>query len=89
MFDVEFAEFDRLVEGQELHVSNILQKCKLELDEEGTRAAAVTAMMMATNSISVEKERKVKEVYLDRPFAFLIYDNTNDQIVFVGKVTEL
>jgi len=89
MFDVEFAEFDRLVEGQELHVSNILQKCKLELDEEGTRAAAVTAMMMATNSVSVEKERKVREVYLDRPFAFLIYDNTNDQIVFVGKVTEL
>ena len=89
MFDQDLAEFDRLVAGRELHVSDIIQKCKIEMDEEGTRAAAVTAMLMGTNSVSIVKERKVKEVYLDRPFAFLIYDSANDQIVFVGKVTEL
>ena len=87
-FDKEFAEFDRLLEGRELHIDDIIQKCKIEMDEEGTRAAAVTAMMMATNS-AVFEEPKFKEVYLDRPFAFLIYDSQNDQIVFVGKVTEL
>lgn len=89
VFDREFAEFDRLVSDRELHIDDILQKCKLEMDEEGTRAAAVTAIFMRSNSVAMEKEKKVKEVYLDRPFAFLIYDSVNDQIMFIGKVTEL
>ena len=89
VFDKEFAEFDRLVDGQALHIDDIIQKTKLEMDEEGTRAAAVTAIMMRTNSIAMEEKRKVKEVYLDRPFAFMIYDSRNDQIMFIGKVTEL
>lgn len=87
-FDREHAEFDKLIEDHELHISDIIQKCKIEMDEEGTRAAAVTAIMMSDNCAMIEA-RKEKQVYLDRPFAFLIYDSVNDQIVFVGKVTEL
>lgn len=88
-FDSNAAQFDKIIEGEELHISRILQKCKIELDENGTKAAAVTAMMMRANSAFIEKEQERKEVYLDRPFAFLIYDSVNDEIVFVGKVTEV
>ena len=89
VFDREFAEFDRLVDGQALHIDDILQKTKLEMDEEGTRAAAVTAIMMRMNGLAIEEKRREKDVYLDRPFAFMIYDSVNDQIMFIGKVTEL
>ena len=34
-------------------------------------------------------ERERRDVYLDRPFAFLIYDSQNDTILFVGKVVSL
>ena len=87
-FDSGSARFDQMIEGDELHISQIIQKCKIELDENGTKAAAVTAIMMRTNSIA-PMEKQVKEVYLDRPFAYLIYDSVNDEIVFVGKVTEM
>ncbi len=86
-FDGDDAEFDRMMET-ELYISDIIQKCKIELDEEGTRAAAVTAMMMDV-LCAVVQPKEVKEVYLDRPFAFLIYDNTKGEIVFVGKVTTI
>ena len=85
-FDKRMAEFDGIVEGHDLYIDEIMQKCKIELDEEGTRAAAVTAMMML-NATAVFEPTPVKEVYLDRPFAFMIYDSVNDQIVFIGKVT--
>lgn len=74
-----------------LSVSDIIQKTKLELDENGTKAAAVTAVVMKVDSMALIEvgEPVVKQVYLDRPFAFLIYDEKNDQIVFMGKVVNL
>lgn len=86
-FDPENAEFHDMVVDQPLYIDDILQKCRIELDEEGTRAAAVTAIMMRKQTAIAEK-KEVKEVYLDRPFAFLIYDSQNDQIVFAGKVVD-
>ncbi len=88
-FQSDAAEFDRMVEERYLYIDDILQKCKIEMDEEGTRAAAVTAIIMREAMAMAPEPKSVKEVYLDRPFAFLIYDSVNDQIVFVGKVTEL
>lgn len=85
-FDPKAAEFHNMVDGQDLYIDDILQKCRIELDEEGTRAAAVTAIMMRKQALAIEREKEIKEVYLDRPFAFLIYDSQNDQIVFAGKV---
>ncbi|MBP5752828.1 MAG: hypothetical protein J6W60_08230, partial [Treponema sp.] len=90
IFEPTCTEFDKMVEGKPLYVSDILQKCKIELDEEGTRAAAVTVIMAKDTAAFIEPvQREIKEVFLDRPFAFLIYDSTNDQILFTGKVTDI
>ena len=93
IFDPDFADFTPMEgdpDNQQFYISEVMQKTKLELDEEGTRAAAVTAAIVADASAAVMPvEREKKEVYLDRPFAFLIYDNEADQIVFMGKVTQL
>ncbi|MBR6477942.1 MAG: hypothetical protein IKS85_05780 [Lachnospiraceae bacterium] len=87
-FDSDHAEFHNLIKDQSLYISDILQKCRIELDEEGTRAAAVTAIFM-DKATAIYEPREFKEVSLDRPFAYLIYDEVNDVIVFAGKVTEI
>ena len=74
------------IAAQNVNVDTILQKTKLELDENGTKAAAVTAVIMECMSAAEEDEPIIKTVELTRPFAFLIYDNSNDEILFMGKV---
>ena len=66
------ADFSGIAD-QNVNVDTILQKTKLELDENGTKAAAVTAVTMECMSAAVEKEPIIKTVELTRPFAFLIY----------------
>ena len=79
------ADFSGIAD-QNVNVDTILQKTKLELDENGTKAAAVTAVIMECMSAVEEKEPVIKNVELTRPFAFLIYDSSNDEILFMGKV---
>lgn len=77
------------IADQNVNVDTILQKTKLELDENGTKAAAVTAVTMECMSAAVENEPIIKTVELTRPFAFLIYDRNNDEILFIGKVISI
>ncbi len=67
-------------------VSTVIHKVKIELDEEGTKAAAATAV--ATTKNAAEAEPFI-EVRLDRPFAFLIYDKEANEVLFMGKVVLL
>ena len=77
------------IADQNVNVDTILQKTKLELDENGTKAAAVTAVTMECMSAPAENEPIIKTVELTRPFAFLIYDRNNDEILFIGKVISI
>lgn len=85
MFDPSSADFSGLSE-QSLYITDVLQKTKLELDEKKTKAAAATIIAPGNSAMPMPKERKT--VRLDRPFAFLIYDRDQGQILFMGKVTE-
>lgn len=69
------------------YVSSIIQKTNLQLDENGTKAAAVTAAIMECMSAMPEEEPK--EVNLNRPFAFLIYDEEAAEPLFIGKVVTM
>ena len=76
------------ISDEKLKVGSVLQKTKLELDENGTKAAAVTSISMEKCSLA-SPDPIVKNVDLTRPFAFLIYDSTNDEVLFMGKVMTL
>jgi len=92
VFDKKQSDLTGLIEmnsDEVTYISDIIQKTRIELDENGTKAAAVTAVMMDMATCAMPQQKKEKEVYLDRPFAFMIYDEVNDQIVFVGKVVQL
>lgn len=86
IFESGMADFSGMSE-EELWVSDVLQKTRLELDEHKTKAAAATGIMM-NGGAAPPKEDMRREVFLDRPFAFLIYDPDQELIVFMGKVTE-
>ena len=76
--------FDKIINEAPMSVTKIIQKTKIELDENGTKAAAVTEIEMLKNAVA--KIDETKQVYLDRPFAFLIYDTEKDVVLFAGKV---
>ncbi len=69
------------------HISKLMQNTKIELDENGTKASAATVSIGIRNCACVFKE--CKEIILNRSFIFLIYDEQNQEIVFIGKVVSV
>jgi len=70
--------------GNQIYISRILHKSFVEVDEEGTEAAAVTACLMKYMSLD-----RTPKFIVDRPFLFFIKHNQSNTILFMGKVTEL
>jgi len=70
-----------------LWVSNIKQKTYVEVNEEGTEAAAITAAVFVGFG---GKAKKVKPIrfFADRPFMFLIREKSSGTILFMGRVDE-
>ena len=86
--DIE-SEFTNMAEGQDFCISEILQKVVVEVNEQGTEAAAATAVFMKNDSCAMPEFKETKVVHLNRPFMFLIYDAANDNILFAGKIKSL
>ncbi len=94
MFVPYEADFGRMADltklgGENLYVSDVLQKTHIELDREGTKAAAVTAIFVNKTTSIMPVERPVVRIELDRPFVFAIIDRTNNLPIFTGAVNKL
>ncbi|MFO0278199.1 MAG: serpin family protein, partial [Planctomycetota bacterium] len=70
-----------------LFVGNVLHEALVEVDEEGTRAVAATAVMMAATAMPAARPF-VPEFRADRPFLFLIRDTRSGAILFLGRVLD-
>lgn len=79
----ENADFSGVAEVP-LRIDEILQKVRVQLDEEGTRAAAATAAMVACMGMLPEEEPV--EMRVDRPFAFVIADGETGSVCFAGVI---
>jgi serine protease inhibitor len=64
-----------------LYISQIKHKAFVEVNEEGTEAAAATAVEMAPKSIPYDPVFRA-----DHPFLFIIRDNQNGAILFMGRM---
>lgn len=82
------AQFEGISQDQYLYISDVLHKTHIDVDNEGTKAAAVTAVMVYETT-SVPRPEEVYQVYLDRPFVYMIIDTENNLPLFMGTVTEL
>lgn len=66
------------------YVSKVVQKAKIEVDEEGTKAAAATYAEMLFTSSGVHT---TKQFYADHPFIFVITEYSTGTICFMGQYT--
>ncbi|HZL77686.1 MAG TPA: serpin family protein [Candidatus Limnocylindrales bacterium] len=71
--------------AEKLFLSEVKQKSFVEVNEEGTEAAAVTTVTL--RAMAVMRPEKPFEMVLDHPFFFVIGDKTTHSILFMGIVS--
>jgi serpin B len=81
-FSDNAADFSGMHTGSEkLFISAVLHKAFVDVNEEGTEAAAATGVVMKTRAVQAQP----KVFRADRPFLFLIRDNATGSILFLGR----
>ena len=81
-FDGDLADFSGMTGKKDLFIGDVIHKAFVAVDEEGTEAAAATAVIMETTSAVMYDV----SLQVDRPFLFIIRDTVNGQILFIGRV---
>lgn len=81
-FDPELADFSAMVGQKELYISAVIHKAFLEVNEEGSEAAAATGVVVSVTSIAPSPPI----FKADHPFVFFIRDNKSQSILFLGRV---
>ena len=89
-YDAEKADLTAMLDstglpGKQHFLDTVLQKVYISVDEKGTEAAAVTAAADAGGSAEPTRPKLVREFTADCPFWFVIRDNANKEILFVGR----
>ncbi|MBA2227770.1 serpin family protein [Thermogemmata fonticola] len=84
-FTTKEADFSGMHSGPEkLFISHVLHKAFVEVNEEGTEAAAATAIVFALSAT-----RPTPKIFrADRPFLFLIRDQQTGSILFLGRLVD-
>ena len=79
------ADFSRMTTaGTQLYISLVKQKTFVDVNEEGTEAAAVTNVGISVTSLPVRRP-----FIVDRPFVFVLCERLSGTILFIGKITRL
>lgn len=85
-FSESEADFNKMGESEEnIYIGDVIHKTFIEVDEVGTKAGAVTGVVLETTAAPIEK----KVVYLNRPFVYMIIDNENNHPIFLGTIKEI
>lgn len=85
-FSPDAADFSNMSD-RDLFISRVIQKTHIEVDKDGTRAAAATAAGCMTSGSMTPTE--TYEVRLDRPFIYVIVDNETMTPLFLGTVNSV
>ncbi|MBN2415612.1 serpin family protein [bacterium] len=75
------ADFSNISALYDLYISRVKHKTFIEVDEEGTEAAAVTVVEFRETSVG-------PAIYLTRPFIFVIHDHHTNTLLFMGIQTD-
>jgi serpin B len=84
-FDRAKADFSAMTDEEALFISGVLQQVFIAVDEEGTEAAAATAVVMEAVSGMADVP---PPLVVDRPFVFVIHDIEHGTPLFLGKVVD-
>lgn len=91
-FDPELADLSETMESAEgqdwqIYIGKVLQKAHIEVNREGTRAAAATAIMEMDNGVAVPDDTII--ITLNRPFVYAVVDNMTGLPVFLGAMNTM
>jgi serine protease inhibitor len=78
----DFADFSNISREYSLAITEVKHKTYVVVDEDGTEAAAVTAVTVGTTSFGP------RIFQVDRPFLFVIHENHSGTILFMGKIVD-
>ena len=79
------ADFSGVSAQKDLCITDVFHKAFVDVNEEGTEAAAATGVVMSTMAARVPKPTPIFRA--DHPFLFLIRDTTTGSILFLGRLT--
>ncbi|MCD6367768.1 MAG: serpin family protein [Candidatus Aenigmarchaeota archaeon] len=77
------ADFSGITGTKDLYIDEVIHQAYVKVDEEGTEAAAATAVVMKLTAVMPRKVFRA-----DHPFLFLIQDRENGNILFLGRVVD-
>ena len=87
-FEKDSANFSGMDGRRDFVMSAVIHKAYIDVNEEGTEAAAATAVVIS-RAMAVRSRRLQPPVFrADHPFLFLIRDNRSGCILFIGRVTD-
>ena len=81
------AEFGDIAQGESLKIAAVFHKAFVEVNEEGTEAAAATAVVIATRGMPGPQAERPR-FYADHPFLFLLVDQRTGAVLFLGRVAD-
>uniref|UniRef100_A0A131YJ16 Serpin B n=1 Tax=Rhipicephalus appendiculatus TaxID=34631 RepID=A0A131YJ16_RHIAP len=84
MFNAGEADLSRINGDKSLFVDQVMHEAVVEVNEEGSEAAAVTGVTINTRTITGPHE-----IHVDRPFLFFIDNKRTGNVLFVGQVNKI
>jgi len=85
LFKAGIADLSGIDGSKDLYVSKVLHRAMVEVNEEGTEAAAATAVVMMLRSTVIERKINFRA---DHPFLFFIQDKATGSILFLGRLVK-
>ena len=86
VFDKSRSSLSEMFDGEkdDIYLDKVKQKAYIDVNENGTEAAAVTEIY-AEAAEEFDEEPEIKDFIADRPFTFIIADEYNKEILFMGE----
>ena len=84
-FDATQADFSGMTTQEPLHIDDVIHEAYVAVDEEGTEAAAATAVIMRAGAAMPQQ---LIDLTIDRPFIFALRDLDTGELLFLGRVTD-
>jgi serpin B len=86
-FDAGHADFSGMTGGRDLFLSAVIHEAFVDVNEEGTEAAAATGAVMRPTAIRLPRKEPIV-FQADHPFVFLIRDRRNGALLFLGRLCD-
>ena len=86
------ADFSKIRAQNDINIDEIIHKTYLKVNEQGTEASAVTAVIMTFKSMFRPEPEKIYYMNVNRPFLFILRNDRlpkNYDIVFISKIEEI